>query len=259
MTEYYKIARPDGWDFKTGETINYRDNIGKRVVDPQYQKGARCCNAGVLHASKDPLDALRWSKLPCSVYRVSGRPVDVRDDKAGFKSFRIIEEIPESEFNELFGFDYMRVVYPINPLEIDNEVTDVDIENLKEWISVGASAWDSVGNSVWASVWASVGNSVGGSVGVSVWDSVGASAASVWDSVGNFVGNSVTAYIGSCFPGITDWKYMDHEPGEYPFQCGVDLWERGFIPLYLDGKWHLWKENGGIVYTLDHRPINREE
>jgi len=219
MPEYYKIARPDGWDFHTGDTINYRDNIGKRVVDPQYRKDATCCNVGVIHASKNPVDALRWSKLPCSVYRVSGRPVDVRDDKAGFRSFHILEEIPESELSELFGFDYMRAAYPINPLEIDNEVTDNDIENLRKWAFVRASAWDSV------------------------WDSVGASAASVWDSV--------TAYAGSCFPDITDWKYIDHEPGEYPFQPAVDLWERGFIPIQKDGNWHIWKKNGGIVYTLE--------
>jgi len=73
----------------------------------------------------------------------------------------------------------------------------------------------------------------------------------VWDSVGASVWDSVAAYAGSCFPDITDWKYIDHEPGEYPFQPAVDLWERGFIPIQKDGNWHIWKKNGGIVYTLE--------
>jgi hypothetical protein len=56
--------------------------------------------------------------------------------------------------------------------------------------SVGASVWASVGASVWASVWASVGDSVRASVGASVW-------ASVWDSVGDSVGASVRASVGA--------------------------------------------------------------
>lgn len=29
--KYYKLARPDGWDFHTGKKVNYRENIGKTV------------------------------------------------------------------------------------------------------------------------------------------------------------------------------------------------------------------------------------
>jgi len=58
----------------------------------------------------------------------------------------------------------------------------------------------------------------------SVWDSV-------WDSVG--------AYIGSLFPAITKWEYVNHTPGVYPFQSAVDLWRRGLVPSYLGGVWRL--------------------
>lgn len=36
MEAYYKIARPDGWDFYTGETINYRQALanGRLVLHP---------------------------------------------------------------------------------------------------------------------------------------------------------------------------------------------------------------------------------
>jgi len=245
---YYKVARQDGYDFHTGKTINYRESIGKRVVCPDYGKYPKeCCSRGVIHAGKNVLDALRYATLPCSIYEVDGRPVVSESDKAGFKSFRVVREIPESEFNGLLGFHYTEAINPINPLERDNEVTQEDIDNLRKWASVWTLAGDSVKDSISASVY---------STRASVWDSVRASGysirasvyltrASVWDSVRA----SALAYIGSIFYGITDWEYIYHEPGEYPFKCGSDLWRRGFIPLRMDGKWHLWKQNGGIVYT----------
>ena len=42
-------------------------------------------------------------------------------------------------------------------------------------------------------------------------------------------------------PVVTDWKYIDHEPGEYPFQSSCDLWARGLVPTF-DGK--LWRLHG---------------
>jgi len=86
--------------------------------------------------------------------------------------------------------------------------------------SVGASVRDSV----WDSVWVSVKDSVGASVRGSVWDSL-------W------------AYIGFIFKDvIKEWKYMDHKPGEYPFQSAVNLWNMGLIPSF-DGK--TWRLHGG--------------
>jgi len=48
----------------------------------------------------------------------------------------------------------------------------------------------------------------------------------------------VGAYIGSLFPGISTWKYIQHEPGVYPFQPAADLWRMGLVPIY-DGK--IWR------------------
>ena len=147
------------------------------------------------------------------------------------------------------------IVHPftINPPKI----TDDHIHLLKQWASVRASVWDSVGASVrasvrasvWASVgasvWDSVGASVGDSVWDSVWDSVGASVGdSVWDSVWDSVGASVWAYTGTFFVlPRSEWKYtagIDTE--EYPFQCLVLLWDQGLVPSF-DGK--TWRLHGG--------------
>ncbi len=168
------------------------------------------------------------------------------------------------------SFNLAEALNPINPLRLEsNEVTMQDIEDLKKWDSVRASVWDSVRNlvrdsvrdSVRASVWDSVGDSVGASVrasvGDSVWDSVRDSVrdpvwASVGDSVWDSVWDSVGAYIGSLFPSIKKWKYIKHAKGEYPYQCCVDLWKRGFVPSFDGKSWRLHAgKDAKIVYTLE--------
>ena len=105
----------------------------------------------------------------------------------------------------------------VNPLKIrKHKPTEKDIALLKEWNSVR----DYVGNSV---------------------------RYSVEDSVGN----SVSAYIGSFFTLPRDkWLYTEKmECKGYPFQCAVDLWNRGFVSS-LDGK--TWRLHSGpkmeVVY-----------
>ena len=115
------------------------------------------------------------------------------------------------------GINLKEALNPIDPRKIRvHKVTEADITALKKW----ASVWDSV----WASAWASVGDSV-------------------WDSV--------RAYQGSLFTKITDWKYVKHESGIYPYQPSVDLWKRGFVPSF-DGK--IWRLHQGkdmkVVYEI---------
>jgi len=277
--KYYKLAQPNGWDFHTGNTINYRENIGKTVKCPNGGI-PKLCSDTVIHASKNPNDCFIGASTPCSAYLVEGIPACEDDKKSGFKELAVIEEI--TDLDSLFGWKYSESLNPINPLLVKkHKVTKKDIENLKKWdsvwdsvgasvrdsvwASVGASVRDSVWDSVWASVgasvWDSVGASVRDSVRASVWDSVGASVrdsvgASVWDSVGASVWDSVRAsvwaYIGSLFPNIKKWRYIDHIGGKYPYQCCVALWKRGFMPVRYLKQWHLLAGNPPLnVFTLD--------
>ena len=72
-----------------------------------------------------------------------------------------------------------------------------------------------------------------------------------WASVWASVRASVGAYQGSLFTKITDWKYIKHESGIYPYQPSVDLWKRGFVPSF-DGK--IWRLHQGkdmkVVYEI---------
>ena len=240
-TQFYKLAQPDGFDFKTGNTINYRENIGKTVVVPtikKYKPNQRSlCSDSVLHASRNINDCFIGASIPCSVYIVDGRPVVDSKEKSGFIRLKIIEEIEQIKLNSVFGWNYSEVCNPVNPLMIKAPIIGGEqLMLLKQWASVG----DSVG----ASVGASVGDSVGDSVGASIWDSVGDS---IWDSIWD----SVWAYIGSLFPNIKTWKYTSNNTPEYPYQSGADLWRQGIIPSFDGEKWRLHTgSKATVVYEI---------
>jgi len=72
-----------------------------------------------------------------------------------------------------------------------------------------------------------------------------------WVSVRDSVGASVGAYIGSLFPKIKTWKYIEHTKGYYPFQSCVDLWRVGLVPSFNDKIWRLHGgPKGKILYEL---------
>jgi len=235
----YKLARTDGWDFYTGKTINYRDFIGKVVKCPNPNPKLGVCSRGVIHASKNSNDCFVGARIPCSAYRVEGKPACGDKTKWGFTELYILEEI--KDLDALFGWQYSKAINPINPLSRKVKPTKSDIALLKEWASVWVSVRDSV--------WDSVGDSVWDSVGVSVWDSV---RASVWDSVWDSVG----AYIGRLFPNIKEWKYIKHKKGVYPYQPVVDLWERGLVPSFDGSKWLLHSgKKADIVFEITKQEL----
>ena len=112
----------------------------------------------------------------------------------------------------------------VHPFELKpKKVGKKDIELLKQW--------DSVGNSVWNSV---------------------------WDSVWGSVRDSVRGYTSSFF-NLPKWKYVKHPEGINPFQCVIDLWERGFVPSF-DGKvWRLHSgENGKIIFEISKKDLKKD-
>jgi len=257
MKQYYKGARLDGWDWYTGNSVNYREAIGKTVRVKDFDLPAKLCDRSVLHASMKPLGVFQGCKLPLSMFKVSGVPVVEDSEKAGFKELKILCEIPQGELDGLFGFRYSEACSPIQPFKLKPSIVGVDqVALLRTWASVRDSVrdsvWASVGDSVRDSVW----DSVRASVRASVWDSVGDSVrASVWDSVGD----SVRAYIGSFFPNIAKWLYIEHKLGEYPFQAAVDLWKQGLIPSF-DGE--TWRIHGGekaeVLYHVPAKKLRKE-
>ena len=242
-----------GFEYEIGRDYNCDDFCNAPEKD---------CAAGFYATELDGLP-YAWNTYR-NIYEVEvwGRAVEINEFKRRYENIRILRELDPAdvaeEANEIedeLGYRLSEVIQPVNPAKITPpEITDEHIELLREWYSVGDSVWDPVRDPVWDlvrdsvrdSVWDPVWDSVWDSVWRSVWDPLwGSVRDSVRDSVcsaGNSVRYLVYAYIGSLFPEIDDWKYIDHEPGEYPLQSAVDLWKQGLVPSY-DGK--TWRLHGG--------------
>lgn len=145
------------------------------------------------------------------------------------------------------------IVKPIiHPFQIDaGEVNEEIVALARKWANVRANVRASVRDSVWDSEGAGVWASVCDSVWDSLWDIL-------WNRVWDSVWDSVWAYIGSFFR-LDKWKYVSHEPGSYPFQAAVGLWERGFVPAF-DGK--TWRLHAGpaaaVVYEWKQEAISEK-
>jgi hypothetical protein len=152
------------------------------------------------------------------------------------------------------ALDFKSVVEPLILKPIVNSfdlpkvetVTEDDIENLKQWISVMDSVTDSVwisvrnslgipiGDSVWTSAGDLIGDSIKKSIRSSFHDSV---SNSVWDSVWD----SIYAYISSFF----NIKY------EHDFSCLNALWNKGLLPSFDGTTWRLHSgKKAEVVYEM---------
>ena len=227
---YYKLARPDGWDFYTGKTINYRESIGKVVKCPNGfnsdNKTSMLCTDRVIHASETPEQCFIGAKIPCSVYRVEGKSMCHDSDKHGFKELKVLEELqPE----KVFRWNYAEACNPVHPFKIKPpKITKKHKELLKQWTSIYASIYASICDSIYDSIYDSICASICDSICGSIYDSIR---------------GSIYAYTGYIFKDcVIDWKYTKHKKSEYPFQCCVDLWKAGLVPSY-DGK--VWRLHGG--------------
>jgi hypothetical protein len=258
--KFYKAAKINGFDFHTGNSINYRESIGKSVTPKMIElKDFQLCTKSVIHACRNPLDLFKYVSIPLSLYVVEGTPKVEDESKVGFTKLKIIKEIPEIEFDKLFGFKYSETRKPFDLRTIEPIWNKETLKLLKKWDSVWdsvwGSVWGSVRDSVWGSVWGSVRDSVRGSVRGSVWDSVrdsvrGSVRGSMWDSMWGSVRDSVRgsmwdseyAYLGTLFPNIKQWNYLGKKVKKYPFQSSVELNKLGLFPVYssYNKKWFVF-------------------
>ncbi len=263
----YKVLEPN----MKSPFVRFQYELGKEYTCDDFDESDIECSKGFYATD---VEGLTYSfNLGRRVFEceVSGKSKEFDIYKRRYEKIKLIRELHSDEIKilaktheEKCGYKLAEALFPFNPLKDGNprhRVTKADIDNLIIFASVGDSVGDSVGASVWdsirASVWESVRDSVGDSVGDSVWDSVGDSVrASVRYSVRYSIRDSVWAYVGSLFTNIKKWKYVDHVEGEYPFQCLVDLWYRGFVPSFDGRKWRLHQgKDAKIVYKIEKEEI----
>jgi len=276
-TKMYKVLKiEDGKVISPFQEFEYGlfdEIIGKEFCCNNFDKSNSECSNGFYATNVEGLLYSINTHKTNRVFEVemSGKNIRFNKYKHRWEKQKFIRLLEDDEVKTLIKnksdameWNLYKCVYPVNPLEVENNGITEDIKQLLKQCSivrasVGASVrdsvWASVGDSVWASVGASVRASVGASVGASVRASVGDS---VWASVGASVGDSVWASVGANFHNIKDWKYVNHEENVYPFQCYVDLQEKGFIPSF-DGK--IWRLHAGkkaeIVFEIARDKLMR--
>jgi len=261
----YKILRKN----MSSPFLDFKYELNKKYVCNDFDTDLeKSCSRGFYATDVDGL-IYSFSFLQLDNYikqrvfecEVGGKKVEIDQFKRRYETIKLIREVPHEEVKELakeeenkVGYKLSEALFPIDPLEIDRKkVTKEDIKLLEEWVLVRNSVWNSVRDSVSASVGGLVGSSVWTSIEASVGNSVGKLVCySIRHLVGTSVRNSVKdvmyAYISSFFD-IKKWKYIDHEEGKNPFQSGIDLWKRGFVPSF-DGKtWRLHAgENAKVLW-----------
>jgi hypothetical protein len=215
---------------------SFQFEIGKEYICDDFDESDVKCSSGFYATDFNGLVYSLNKDGDChAVYEVevSGRQKEFDQFKRRYEKIKIIRELSKEEIiaglevcRESEGYNTVEACYPVYPFDIEPTITiDEAVELLKQWASVWDSVWASVRDSVWASV-----------------------RASVWDSVWASVRASAWGYTSSLFPGITNWKYVEHEPGVNPFQSDINLWMSGYVPSY-DGKiWRLHTRDG-IVWV----------
>jgi hypothetical protein len=96
MKTYYKATKLDGTDFYSG-TVDYAGALasGRSVKrKPKTEFGFECCSSTVYHAADTPSETLVGCSWPCRLFEVTGRPVAQEGHKYGFRSLRVVQEIP---------------------------------------------------------------------------------------------------------------------------------------------------------------------
>ena len=147
---------------------DFQFEIGKEYHCENFDTSDEECSRGFYATD---IDGLPYAyNIHRKVYEceVSGKSREFDIYKRRYENMKLIREVTRKELvklakprDKILGYKLSEVINPINPLLIKRgDVTDKEIELLKQWGTV----WDSVRGSVWDSVW--------GSVWDSVWDSV---------------------------------------------------------------------------------------
>ena len=207
---------------------NFKFEIGKKYHCKDFDESDKECSNGFYATDIDGLPYaynIHRKVFECEVW---GKSKEFDIYKRRYENMKLIREVNKKKLVKLakprdliLGYKLSEVINPINPLLIQRgDITDKELELLKQWGSVRDSVWGSVRGSVMDSVLDSVLDSVRDSVWGSVWD-------------------SMFGYISSLFPNIENWKYITHKKGVNPFRCGINLWKSGLVPSYDGMTWRL--------------------
>jgi len=160
---WFHLARPDGWDFFTGYTINYRDALGSVVTCPDYTRAHSC--GGGIHVTQRPNACNVGASFPCSAYLVEPVVGLVRIDatKSKARAIRVVAEI--TDLDTFFGWDYtglcafLPTIPQIRWLQPDGDPDPTwHLTRRATWREAWAASGAAAGSpgTTWRKAWASV-------------------------------------------------------------------------------------------------------
>ena len=142
MEIFYKAVLTNGFDFFS-ESVDYASLCGTGESLPELM-GGECCTSYVYHASTSKADTLIGGSWPCRLFEVEGDPVSSEENKRGFRTLKVIRELPAWE---ALGPNGEAIVALIERAKL---LTESEIQSLN---SAWKAAWSDELNSVWNAAW----------------------------------------------------------------------------------------------------------
>ena len=274
--EYFKMTRLDGWDVYTGNSVNYRDNIGQIVYPREEWTSEKWGTEGLLYAldAGNAFNALLYFRhqWPFSLFRVKGIPVIESDeynrDVPGFLKLDIIKEInvlncflvPKERLGGIDAFEIKTLT------KINDGIMDEYNRFQKTREGIIPSIWNSVPDlhdqSLLARIIFPYLVRFYGGLGERILDQA---FPNVWakSHSSNFPYNERDPFMRASMlelayahygwivsNTIDEWAFIEDDNKGYPFQPVIDLLLAGVVPSFDGNYWRINAFDGQRIKTL---------
>jgi len=215
---------------------NFQYEMEKEYICENFDDSNKECSRGFYATNVEGLIYCFIKGRKVFEVEVSGREKRFNQFKHRFEKQTILREISEEELKKLLedeshivGYNLLGLCFPINPFEIEHDrITQLDIDNLKKWISVRKFVFNSVEDSLIENSTESTRDFVWYALMDSLWElllePIENSIKILSESSKKYLielslRDSLKAYQSSIFHNIKEWRYIKHELGVNPFQC----------------------------------------
>jgi hypothetical protein len=154
---FYKATQPDGTDFYTG-TVDYAAALaaGKPVRRKPAAEEYWTCSDLVYHAADAAAETLVGCRWPCRLFEVTGRPVAQAGHKFGFRSLRVLREIPAHLALGPNGEDVAALIDQASRITYD-QARELDAARVAARVAARDAAWDAARvaarDAAWDAAW----------------------------------------------------------------------------------------------------------
>lgn len=187
MKIFYKATKPDGTDFYTG-TVDYAAALtaGKPVRRKPAAEVYYTCSDLVYHAADAAAETLVGCSWPCRLFEVTGKPVAQEGHKFGFRSLRVLREIPAHLALGPNGEEVAALIAVASRITYDQaqklaaaQAAAWDGAQAAAQAAARAAARDAARAAAWDAAWDGVGDAARAAARAAAW---GAAWGAAWDA-----------------------------------------------------------------------------